>query len=186
MASTPAPAAPEVSAPPLSGWMESHGAELRRHLERMLGRADDAEDVLQEVWITAYRRPPDDGPGSNVRAWLYRVATNAALDRLAGSRRRWETLQGRGHVLEPEDRPAPDDGLDGLSEAARTRVREGVAGLPPKQRQAVWLRWVEGEDYDAIARKLESSPESARANVYQGLKKLRAELSQVWQQEAAT
>lgn len=164
-------------------WMEHHGPELRAHLARMLGRSDDAEDVLQEVWITAFRRPPDDGPGANVRAWLYRVATNAALDRLATVRRRRAALEERGHELLPPAPAGPEAYL--LGEEARARIRERVADLPRKQREAVWMRWIEGKDYGSISRRLECSEASARANVYQGLKRLRSELSDIWGQEAA-
>jgi DNA-directed RNA polymerase specialized sigma24 family protein len=62
----------------LEEWIARHGAELCRHVGRMLGDADEAEDVLQQVWLAAAERPPQDGPASNPRAWLYRVATNAA------------------------------------------------------------------------------------------------------------
>lgn len=79
----------------LAGWMEAHGPELRAHLARMLDGPDDAEDVLQEVWLTAHRAPPEQGADANPRAWLYRVATNAALDRLARRRRRASLLAAR-------------------------------------------------------------------------------------------
>jgi DNA-directed RNA polymerase specialized sigma24 family protein len=70
-----------------------------------------------------------------------------------------------------------------LSERARARVRTHVARLPRKQREAVWLRWVEGQAYPVIAAKLGSSEESARANVYQGMKRLRTELFDLWEKE---
>lgn len=171
--------------PRLREWMGLHGSELRRHLVRVLGSESDADDVLQDVWITAHRSPPDDGPGSNVRAWLYRVATNAALDRLARDRRRSSALERRRLQLVPETRPAPDDFLAKMDDEVRRRVREKVAALPRKQREAVWLRWAEGADYRAIARKLECSEDSARANVYQAMKRLRSELFEVWKQERA-
>jgi len=47
----------------------------------------------------------------------------------------------------------------------------------------VWLRWIEGKDYDTIAKRLGSTPETARANVYQGMKKLRRDLAEVWNEE---
>ncbi len=50
----------------------------------------------------------------------------------------------------------------------------------------MWLRWIEGVDYETIARRLGSSPETARANVYQGLMKLRGELADVWTEEVNT
>jgi DNA-directed RNA polymerase specialized sigma24 family protein len=61
-----------------------------------------------------------------------------------------------------------------------------VARLPLKQREAVWLRWVTGADYAEIARRLGCSEESARANVYNGMKKLRCELFDLWKKEYVT
>lgn len=166
----------------LTAWMEAHGAELRAHLARMLERPDDAEDVLQEVWVTAHASPPEDGPDANVRAWLYRVATNAALDRLARERRRARLLDARGHELsDRSSRPPPPD--EGLAAADREEIRRRVGALPRKQREAVWLRWIEGEPYETVAAKLESTPAAARANVYQGLKRLRRDLSPFWHEE---
>lgn len=178
----PAATRPSASGPhgSLARWMEAHAAELRTHLRRMLERPDDAEDVLQEVWVTAHRSPPDDGPDANVRAWLYRVATHAALDRLATERRRARLLDAHAHGLSDGSSPAPDEGL---AEADREEIRRRVSALPRKQREAVWLRWIEGEPYEAVARQLGGSPAAARANVYQGLKKLRCDLSPFWNEE---
>lgn len=160
--------------------MACHGPELRRHLTALVGHEDDAEDVLQEVWITAHERPPDEGPGSNVRAWLYRVATNAALTRLTRDRRRRAALADNRVRLEPDPGCGPDAVLQGMSDEARARVRAHVARLPRKQREAVWLRWGMGVDYREIADRLDCSEESARANVYNGMKRLREELSDLW------
>lgn len=163
-------------------WMASFGSELRVHVGRMLASGEDAEDVLQQVWITAYSRPPDDGPGSNVRAWLYRVATNAALDALSRGRRRRRQLERLGPEMAMAETAAPDAGVEELDEDVRARVRDLWARLPCKQREAVWRRWVEEEDYGVIARELETSVESARTNVYHGLKRLRSELCDLWEE----
>lgn len=169
---------------PVEGWVARFGPELRAHLGRMLASDEDAEDALQQVWIAAYRQPPDDGPGSNIRAWLYRVATNAALDSLSRDRRHkrklgeWDTAVGMG-----EASPPPDAALATLDERSRARVRELCARLPRKQREAVWRRWAEGEDYASIARELDTSVQSARANVYHGLTRLRRELFDLWKEE---
>ncbi len=168
----------------LEGWIDAHHGELHGHLTGMLGDPDEAEDVLQEVWLTAHRSPPGEVPASGPRAWLYRVATRAALDRLARRRRRTDLLDRHGAELEPTRAPRPDELLDGPSEALRERVRSRVAALPRKQREAVWLRWIEGRDYGSVAETIESTPAAARANVYQGLKKLRTELSGLWGEEA--
>lgn len=164
---------------------ERFGAELLRHLEGMLRSSDDASDVLQEVWIAAHRAPPEISPGSEARAWLYRVATNRALDRLATDGRRCALLCRRKHELRPDAPPAPDEILARLDDEARSRIRDRLAGLPRKQREAVWLRWIEGGDYAAIAERLECSRDSARANVYNGMKRLRMELFELWRENEA-
>ena len=160
--------------------METHYAEIHRHLVGMLEDPDEADDVLQEVWLAAHRSPPAETDGSGVRPWLYRVATNAALDRLAKQRRRASLLAGRSTELEPSRPPRPDAAIEA---GLRDRVRASVARLPRKQREAVWLRWIEGREYDEVAAEIGSSTEAARANVYQGLRKLRTELEDLWREE---
>ncbi len=172
-----------VASDPIGEWMGRHGPELRRHLTGMLGGADDADDVLQHVWMAAFRRPPIDGAGSNVRAWLYRVATNAALSHLAKQSRRDTALNQQRFKLKPETGPAPDDRLQSMSEKGQARVRTHLTQLPRKQREAVWLRSVADADYAEIARRLNCSEESARANVHNGLKRLRNELLDFWRKE---
>ena len=150
----------------------------------MLGNRDEALDVLQEVWIAAVEHRPDAVPGANVRAWLYRVATNRALDRLATRRRRQVLLQTGDRRLWPDGPASPDDSVGRLDGASRARVHDAIERLPPKQRQAVWSRWIDGADYATIARRLDCSEESARANVYNGLKRLRGELFELWKENA--
>lgn len=167
----------------VEAWVGAYAPELRRHLTRMLSSAADAEDVLQQVWLTALENPPDTGHGSNVRAWLYRVATNRALDCLATARRRRTALAQRDpRIATGEDVPV-DAAAFALGDEARQKIRAHCAALPRKQREAVWLRWVDGLDYASIAERLDSSPDGARANVYQGIKRLRVELEDLWTKE---
>lgn len=171
---------------PVDEWARLYGAELERHVTRMLGNADEARDVVQELWIAAMRSRPEHGEGSNIRAWLYRVATRRTLDVLSGRKRQHSLLSARSPELEPERPPGPDQAFRGLSPAGTEQVRERVAALPARQRDAVWLRWIEGKDYETIAERLNSTRDAARANVYQGLKKLRRDLAGVWKDEGLT
>jgi RNA polymerase sigma-70 factor (ECF subfamily) len=168
---------------PIDEWATLYGDELERHVMRMLGSRDEARDIVQELWVTAIRSTPDFGEGSNIRAWLYRVATRRTLDVLSGRKRQYSLLNARSLELEPDRLPHPDAELRGLSESGAAAVRAGVAALPCRQRDAVWLRWIEGKDYATIAERLGSTQEAARANVYQGLKKLRRDLAGVWNDE---
>ena len=163
----------------LEGWIAEYGSELRVHLSRMVGD-DDAEDVLQSVWMKVHDRGTSPEAPGKVRAWLYRVATNAALDRLRIERRRAKILEdhARGNP-----HPVTSEAPRALDEGTRQRIREACARLPRKQRDAVWHRWIEEEDYQTVAERLGSDVPTVRANVYHGLKRLRRELADVWQEE---
>ena len=68
--------------------VESHRAELRVHCYRMLGSLDEAEDLVQETFLRAWKNLSGFAGRSTIRAWLYRIATNACLDVLRGRARR--------------------------------------------------------------------------------------------------
>ncbi|MGI9626717.1 MAG: sigma-70 family RNA polymerase sigma factor, partial [Longimicrobiales bacterium] len=130
----------------------------------------------QVVWLRASKRA---GLVQSERAWLFRVATHAALDRVRTERRRARLLAM--HATQDEQVDAADG--EWLDEAGRARVRECCMGLPRKQRDAVWHRWIEQQDYETVAARLGVNVDTARANVYHGLKRLRRELEDLWVQE---
>src|SRR6201999_2091375 len=67
-----------------------HRRELQVHIYRIVGSAQDAEDLLQETLLAAWRGLEQFEGRASVRAWLYRIATNRSLDALRASRRRPE------------------------------------------------------------------------------------------------
>ncbi|MFB9235544.1 RNA polymerase subunit sigma-70 [Plantactinospora siamensis] len=99
----------EVDEPAFAGVVERHRRELHVHCYRMLGSFEDAEDTVQETFLRAWRRRETFQGRSTLRAWLYRIATNACLDLLA--RRRPEPATA-GEV--PWLQPYPDRLLDEL------------------------------------------------------------------------
>ena len=138
--------------------------DLYRFCVATAGRGD-ADDVFQESWVAALRAYPKLRRAENLRAWLFRIAQNKAIDlQRARSRRPVPT----GQLPEPA---APErERLDGESELWAV-VRE----LPPKQRTAVFCRAVLGMPYAELAVLLDSSEEAARRNVFEGLNRLREE-----------
>jgi RNA polymerase sigma-70 factor (ECF subfamily) len=148
---------------------ERHRPALLRYLVRLLGNEDDAEDACQEALLRAHRAFDRLRPDSNARAWLYRIATNTALD-AARTRARARAMVADADL----------DALPGASSAAeRAELRSiarAVEALPARQRAALVLRRFEGLQYAEIATAVGGSAESARANVYQAMKKLRAVL----------
>ena len=151
----------------------THHDEIYRYVYRLLyaaGSAADAEDVTQEVFERAYRaygRLPQD---SNVRAWLYKIATNCcntALKRLSRHYRRTADLD----AMPPDHSSSPEQHL--VFGEALNSIRAAISELPSKQRSALIMRYLVELPYNEIAEALGCSQDSARANVHQALKRLR-------------
>ncbi len=165
--------------------IESYHDEIYGYVWRLLDSATnvdstvEAQDVTQEVFMRAYKSFERLRPNSNHRAWLYKIATHCAYTVLKRGRRRAQhsvPLEDEHEDLADAD-PLPD-GLAAQHEAL-AMIRRGIACLPAKQQMAVMLRHVQGLDYAEIAEALECSEDSARANVYQAVRRLRRELAKV-------
>ena len=155
-----------MNLPPFQALVDEHSAELYRFCVASAGWTE-ADDCLQETWIAALRAYPKLDSTRNLRAWLYRIAQNKAIDLHRARARRPVAVES---VPEQAQAGAPAAGLDGQSE-----LLAAVRGLPPKQRTAVFCRTLLGMPYDELAELLESTEEAARRNVFEGLKKLREE-----------
>jgi RNA polymerase sigma-70 factor, ECF subfamily len=162
--------------------------ELQLHVYRIVGSAQDAEDLLQETLLAAWRGLEQFEGRASVRAWLYRIATNRALDALRASRRRPEDLQRMTEVLEPTRHaepiwlePFPDVLLEGVPDdapgpEARYEAREAIAlafvaglqHLPPQQRAVLVLRDVLGFRAAEVAEMLETSEASVNSLLRRG------------------
>ena len=126
-----------------------------------------AQDLLQETLLRAYRALARLGHGANERAWLYRIATNAALNHLRSQARERRALER--HAVEIEiHRNGKEPDQD-----QRTVLWEKVATLPERQRVALTFRIAHEMEYDQIAERMGCNEATARANVYQATKKLK-------------
>src|ERR1700722_19319046 len=96
--------------------LEVHRRELHVHCYRMLGSFTDAEDLVQETYLRAWRSRGDYEPGTNLRAWLYRIATNVCIDAIRSRRRQVPASGDRAEATWLE--PYPDLLLDVLPEPA--------------------------------------------------------------------
>src|SRR5215210_7756207 len=130
-------------------------APLIRYSARHVGR-DHAEDVTQHTLASAAAHLRDDPRPIHLRAWLYRVAHNAAIN--MRQRKDWGHEELSNDV---DGVPQPPDVA-----AQRSAVREVVSELdrlPARQRTALLMSVFEGMGYDEIASRLETSPNSVRA-----------------------
>lgn len=154
----------------------THHAEIYRYLRRLTSRAAEADDLAQETFLRAYRAWPGLGPEANVRAWLFAIATNLACNHFRTETRRRRAYVAVGERRAEADPAGPEE--EHVFRETRALLDRVVAELPLKQRLAFTLRKVHDLDYEAIAESLECSPESARANVFQALKKIRQSLKE--------
>jgi RNA polymerase sigma-70 factor (ECF subfamily) len=157
--------------------------ELQLHVYRIVGSAQDAEDLLQETLLAAWRGLEQYEERASVRAWLYRIATNRSLDALRASRRRPEDLQQMTEMPEPTSygepiwlQPYPDVLFDGIPDEApgpeaRYETKEAIAlafivglqHLPPQQRAVLVLRDVLGFRAGEVAEMLETTEPSVNS-----------------------
>src|SRR3954471_23685352 len=165
--------------------VERHHRELHVHCYRMLGSFDEAEDLVQETFLRAWRRRDSFTGGPGFRAWLYRIATNASLDAIRSRSRRVASLGSFAEV--PWLQPYPDRLLDEVapSEAEPDAVlvaRETIELtflaviqlLPPRQRAVLLLRDVLEWSAAETAAALELSVAAANS----ALQRARATLQQ--------
>jgi RNA polymerase sigma-70 factor (TIGR02960 family) len=161
---------------------DPHRRELQVHIYRIVGSAHDAEDLLQETLLAAWRGLEQFEGRAPVRAWLYRIATNRSLDALRASRRRPED-QRMTQMPEPTRwsepvwlQPYPDLLIDGIPDeapgpVARYETKEAIAlafivglqHLPPQQRAVLVLRDVLGYRAREVAEMLETSEASVNS-----------------------
>jgi RNA polymerase sigma-70 factor (TIGR02960 family) len=174
---------------------ERHRRELHVHCYRMLGSFDEAEDAVQETFLKAWRGRSGLEGGSQVRAWLYRIATNVCLDMLRASSRRATGMRSLAEV--PWIQPYPDLLLDQAApadeqpEAVAIR-RETISlaflaalqVLPPRQRAALIARdvlgWPASETASALGTSVaaaNSALQRARATMQSHLPPSRADWS---------
>jgi RNA polymerase sigma-70 factor (ECF subfamily) len=154
--------------------IERHHDEIYSYLWRLSGSAADAEDLTQEVFLRAYQAYGRLRPDSNHRAWLYKIATNCAYTALKrNSREAQHTIPLLDEYVEHSTLNVRRETSDEIIEV----VRQAIAALPARQKEALVLRHVQGLEYAEVAHILGCSEDSARANVYQAIRRLRRELN---------
>lgn len=137
---------------------ERHRRELHIHCYRMLGSFDEAEDLVQETLLRAWRGRDTLEREERLRAWLYKIATNACLDHIKAKGRRLATLESFRDL--PWLQPYPDRLLDEELVARETIELTFLAViqlLPPRQRATLILRDVLEWPADQVAELLEIS-----------------------------
>jgi RNA polymerase sigma-70 factor (ECF subfamily) len=155
--------------------MTAHHGEIYRYLARATGRASDADDLSQETFIRAYRAYGALPPDANTRAWLFTIATNLSRNHFRAQKRRRLAYAAVSATAGESDGADPEGEV--LGREAGQLLQATVRRLPLKQRLAFLQRKIHGLEYDEIGRTLECSGESARAHVFQAMRKIRQALN---------
>jgi len=173
--------------------LQRYRRPLCHFLNRMVRDAAQAEDLAQEVFLRVYRARRDYEPSAKFTTWLFRIATNLALNALRDGRHRQAEIS--------LDAPAEgEDGSERTVEVAdgapiveqqlveRDRVavvRRAIQALPEKQRAAVLLHKYQEMDYDEIARILGCSVSALKSLLFRAYETLRVELAPLVAPEAS-
>jgi RNA polymerase sigma-70 factor (ECF subfamily) len=163
--------------------VDRHSRRLFRLAYRMTGNEHDAEEVVQDAFLRAYRRLDQFESRANFGTWLYRICANCALDQM-------RKLRGESLRVEP---PAPEDlesvgPLDttpssdpgperlALSGEVGAQVRAAMESLSRMERMAFVLRHVEGLALEEIAQALGLNLGATKNSIFRAVQKLRRHL----------
>ena len=179
---------------------ERHRRELQVHCYRMLGSLHDAEDLVQETFLRAWRNRESFEGRSSFRTWLYRIATNACLDALERRRARPAQLGGGfgeipwlqpypDHLLEEvADTEAGPDSTVVAKETIELAFQAAIQHLPPSQRAVLILRGVLGWSAKDTASLLDTSVPSANSALQRARETMQRRLPErpaEWTRDAA-
>jgi RNA polymerase sigma-70 factor (ECF subfamily) len=125
--------------------VERYGPRLRYYLQRAFGRMDGAEDALQDVWFTVFRKVRDLVDPGAFNTWLYRIARNRACGELGKRRPAFRPMEDAEQVADPsteEPSFSPEDGR---------RIHAALDDLALEHREVLVLRFLEDMTYEDIA-----------------------------------
>ncbi|MDA1307553.1 MAG: sigma-70 family RNA polymerase sigma factor [Acidobacteria bacterium] len=156
--------------------VDKHSRSLYRLAYRMTGTAEDAEDVVQETFIRAYRQLSRFEARANVSTWLYRIAFNCSVDFLR-SRPRRETAT-EDQALERLAPAATGPTMDDLVYAGQIgeRMQVALGELSEKERAAFLMRHYYGCSIEEIGSTLGMKTNATKHSIFRAVKKMRVEM----------
>ncbi|HTD25091.1 MAG TPA: sigma-70 family RNA polymerase sigma factor [Terriglobales bacterium] len=177
-----------VVAQVLAGDREAFRLLVERHSRlvfsvayRMTGDQHDAEEIVQETLLRAYKGLDRFELRSNFGTWVYRIATNCALDLLRRKSHMKDTYQIADNPDPDQDEvqlPAPSPGPERLllSAEVKKKLAQALELLTPTERVAFTMRHMEGQSIEAIGEALNLKVSAAKNSVFRAVQKLRQQL----------
>src|SRR5436305_4858657 len=159
--------------------VERHSRSVFRLAYRMTGNEQDAEDVVQESFLRAYRQLGRFESRANFGTWLYRITANCSVDMMRAKQARHDMARGESLEEAAMDLRSYGPGPERLTESVEIErsVSNAMAALSPLERAAFTLRHYEGRTIDEISRTLGLGTSAAKHSVFRAVKKLRISLA---------
>jgi RNA polymerase sigma-70 factor, ECF subfamily len=160
--------------------VERHSRAVYRLAYRMTGNAQDAEDVVQDTFLKAYKQLGRFESRANFSTWLHRIAVNCAID-LIRSRAHRESAHDTADLdVHRADQDMPPGSASPerlmLSTEVHERVTAGLAALTRMERAAFVLRHFEGHSIEEISSALGLKTNAAKHSIFRAVKKMRLAL----------
>ena len=166
--------------------VEQHSRSVFRLAYRMTGNEQDAEDVVQESFLRAYRQLGRFESRANFGTWLYRIVSNCSVDLMRAKQSRHD-MSRKDSLDDAVELPAVNAaGPERMAQSAQIeeRVQHALRELSPLERAAFTLRHYEGRSIDEISSTLGLGTSAAKHSVFRAVKKLRLALAPLWSQES--
>lgn len=171
--------------------LQKYRSPLVNFLHRMVRDTATAEDLAQEVFLRVYRARKQYTPSAKFTTWLFRIATNVALNSVRDTRHRKMEVSIDAPTDDEDSRPmelkAREKRIDEhLLERDRIEtIRRAILALPEKQRAAVLLHKYEEMDYAEISRVLDCSESALKSLLFRAYESLRVQLAPLVAQPVA-
>jgi RNA polymerase sigma-70 factor (ECF subfamily) len=160
--------------------VERHSRAVFRVAYRVTGRVEDAEDVVQETFLRAYRQLDRFEARANFRTWLHRIATNCAVDLLRARPKREIAEEPEGLERAANAAEATSGQLGAERTVLGVQITERIAGamalLTEMERAAFTLRHFEGLAIDEISGMLGMKTSATKHSIFRAVRKMRREL----------
>jgi RNA polymerase sigma-70 factor (ECF subfamily) len=139
---------------------------------RIVARPEEAEDIMQEAFLSAFRKIETYKGDVSFGAWLKRIVINKSIDALRQRRLRFEEINGRESDEEPEHVRDFEEDDKIQDERMVTQIKEAIQELPQGYRVVLTLALIEGYDHEEIAQVLSISESTSRSQLVRARKKL--------------
>ena len=161
--------------------VERHSRAVYRLAHRMTGSPSDAEDVVQETFLRAYKQLGRFESRANFGTWLHRIAVNCSIDLLRSRPHREAAhdvtdLEHLGGSAEAADGGQPSPERLTLSAEVQERIASAMTALSRMERAAFMLRHFEGQSIDEISRALGLKTNATKHSIFRAVKKMRLAL----------